>query len=228
MNLFVDRYQAGQALAANLGKYAGRDDALVLALPRGGVPVGFEVARTLDLPLDVFLVGKLGVPGNQELAMGAVAAQGLCVLNDEIVKKLRISKDDIFRAARAEYAKLVRREGVYRGDRRPVDVANQTAILVDDGLATGASMRAAIQALRQSHPARVVVAVPVAAAEACQEVSYEADETICAVTPEGFSSVGLWYQHFSPTNDEEVRGLLETAWRERGQKRLQAEPTRPS
>lgn len=211
MSLYADRHQAGQTLAFSLTKYAGRDDALVLGLPRGGVPVAYEVARRLDLPLDVFVVVKLSAPGNPELAMGAVAGKGLCVLNDDIVRGLSITKDEIFTAARHQHPELVQREHSYRGDRPPVDVRGKIAILVDDGLATGASMRAAIRALRQSEPAQLVVAVPVAPAETCSQVSQEADEVVCAAMPESFQSVSLWYEDFTPTPDEEVRALLEAA-----------------
>ncbi len=217
--IFANRHQAGQVLAASLARYAGRSDAVVLGLPRGGVPVAYEVARSLDLPLDVFLVLKLGAPGQPELALGAVAGKGLCVLNDEVVRALGVSKVEIYAAARHDFPELARRERAYRGERSPVEVARKTAILVDDGLATGASMRAAIQALRGSEPARIVAAVPVAPAKACSEVSEAADETVCAVTPEDFASVGMWYQDFSATSEAEVRGLLELAWHERTARR---------
>jgi putative phosphoribosyl transferase len=215
MNLFVDRHQAGKALAARLAKYRHDVDTIVLGLPRGGVPVAYEVARELDLPLDVFIVLKLGVPGQQELAMGALAAKGLCILNDEVVKNLGITKERIFEAARHEYPELVRREHAYRGDRAPVDVEKKTAILVDDGLATGASMLAAIRALRQGAPARIVAAVPVAAGDALEEVSQDADETVCEAAPENFDAVGMWYQDFSTVGDDEVQTLLAAAWRRR-------------
>jgi predicted phosphoribosyltransferase len=215
MSIFKDRRHAGRALAAALGnKYVGRTDVVVLALPRGGVPVAYEVARSLGAPLDVLVVRKLGVPGREELAMGAIVSGGLCVLNNDVVRSFGITKEDILEAARTEKQELERRARAYRGERPPADVLGKTVILIDDGLATGSTLRAAIQAVRQRDPARVVAAVPVAAPEACSEMSDEADDMICAVTPEPFYSVGLWYQDFSQTTDEEVRELLEAARRE--------------
>jgi predicted phosphoribosyltransferase len=205
---FRDRSEAGRLLAQKLLAYANRPDVLVLALPRGGVPVAYEVARALDAPLDVFLVRKLGVPGYEELAMGAVATGGVRVLNDQIVNTLRIPSYVIDAVAAWEQQELARRERVYRGERPPPDVHGRTVILVDDGLATGATMHAAITALRQQQPARIVVAVPTAAAETCDELRTQVDDVICAITPEPFYAVGLWYEDFSQTTDEEVRELL--------------------
>jgi predicted phosphoribosyltransferase len=207
--LFRDRRAAGRRLAAALGRYAGRPDVVVLALPRGGVPVAYEVARALGAPLDVFVVRKLGVPGQEELAMGALATPGVRVLNEPVVRGLGIPPHVIDAVARQEEAELARRERLYRGDRPPLDVRGHTVILVDDGLATGATMHAAVRALRQRQPARIVVAVPTAAAEACEALETEADDVVCAVTPEPFYSVGLWYDDFEQTTDDEVRALLD-------------------
>src|SRR5260370_22809682 len=206
--LFRDRHEAGRLLAAKLAKYADRADVIVVALPRGGVPVAYEVASALDTPMDVFVVRKLGVPGYEELAMGAVATGGVLVLNDQLVTRLGIPDHVIDVVATREQQELARRERLYRGGRSPPDVRGRTVILVDDGLATGATMHAAIQALRQQQPARIVVAVPTAAPETCEELRAEVDEVICAVTPEPFHSVGVWYRDFSQTTDEEVRELL--------------------
>ena len=205
---FRDRREAGQVLADRLTAYAGRPDVLVLALPRGGVPVAYEVARALGAPLDVFLVRKLGVPGQEELAMGAVATGGVRVLNEQVVGALGIPPSVIEAVAAWQQQELVRRERLYRGDRPPPDVRGRTVILVDDGLATGSTMRAALAALRRQQPARLVVAVPTAAPETCDELRAEADDVVCATTPEPFDSVGLWYEDFSQTTDEEVRELL--------------------
>ena len=205
---FRDRADAGRKLAARLMQYAGRQDVIVLALPRGGVPVGFEVAQALGAPLDVFLVRKLGVPGHEELAMGAVASGGLRVLNHGVITTLHVPDQVVDRVAAAELNELHRREQDYRGERLAPDVRGKTVILVDDGLATGSSMRAAAAALRQQTPLRLIVAVPVAAAETCDALAEEVDEIICAITPEPFFAVGLWYQDFSQTSDEEVRALL--------------------
>ena len=207
--LYRDRREAGRQLAAKLAAYAGRPDVIVLALPRGGVPVAYEVARALAAPLDIFLVRKLGLPGHEELAMGAVASGGIRVLNEEVVRALRIPEEVIDEVAAEELEELERRERLYRGDRPPPDVRGRTIILIDDGLATGSTMRAAIAALRQQHPARIVVAVPVGAPETCAEFQDEADEAICALTPEPFYAVGLWYGDFTQTTDKEVRDLLE-------------------
>jgi predicted phosphoribosyltransferase len=206
--LFRDRREAGRLLAEKLAPYANRPDVLVLALPRGGVPVAYEVARALGAPLDVFVVRKLGVPGYEELAMGAVATGGVRVLNDQIVDRLGIPDHLIDAVAAREQQELSRRELLYRGGRPPPNIRGRTVILVDDGLATGATMHAAIQALRQQQPARIVVAVPTASPETCEEMRAEVDDVICAITPEPFHAVGLWYQDFSQTTDEEVRDLL--------------------
>jgi predicted phosphoribosyltransferase len=213
--LFRDRRDAGRQLAAKLRDYAHRDDVLVLALPRGGVPVGYEVAQALHAPLDVFLVRKLGLPGRPELAIGAISSGGIRVLNNEAIVGLGIPDEVIDKVSAEEEIELGRREQEYRGNRPPPDVRGRTVILVDDGLATGSSMRAAIQALRKSQPARIVVAVPVGSPEVCAEFETEADDAVCAVTPEPFYAVGLWYGDFSQTTDEEVRELLERAAAER-------------
>jgi putative phosphoribosyl transferase len=206
---FRDRYDAGRVLATKLSAYAHRPDVLVLALPRGGVPVAFEVARALPAQMDVFLVRKLGVPGQEELAMGAIASGGGRVLNREVIEALGIPDRVIDAVAAHEEKELVRRERLYRDDRPPPDVQGRTVILIDDGLATGATMRAAAATLRQEGPARIVVAVPLAAASVCEEFAQEVDEIVCAVTPEPFYAVGLWYEDFSPTTDDEVRELLQ-------------------
>jgi predicted phosphoribosyltransferase len=205
---FRDRREAGRLLAARLSAYAGRPGVLVLALPRGGVPVAAEVARALEAPLDVFVVRKLGVPGHEEFALGAIATGGVRVLNDDVVRTLRIPAHVIDAVTAKEQEELARRERVYRGDRPPLDVRGRTVILVDDGLATGATMHAAIRALRQQQPARIVVAVPTASRETCDELRTEVDDVICATTPDPFYAVGLWYEDFSQTTDEEVRELL--------------------
>src|SRR3981189_1299213 len=202
--LFSDRRDAGRVLAEKLAAYANRPDVLVLALPRGGVPVAYEVARALGAPLDDFVVRKLGVPGYEELAMGAIATGGVRVLNDRLVERLDIPDHVIDGVAEREQRELTRRERLYRGGRPPLDVRGRTVILVDDGLATGATMHAAIAALRQLQPARIVVAVPTASPEICEEMKAEADDVICATTPEPFHAVGRWHQDFSQTTDEEV------------------------
>jgi putative phosphoribosyl transferase len=212
---FRDRREAGRLLALQLGAYAKRPDVIVLALPRGGVPVGYEVARALQAPLDVFLVRKLGVPGHEEYAMGAIASGGVRVLNDEIVLALGIPPRAIEQAAAREQQELERRERAYRGARPPPEVRGRTVIVVDDGLATGASMQAAIAALRRLAPARIVVAVPAAAPDTCEQMRALADDVVCAITPEPFQAVGLWYQDFSQTSDAEVRALLAQAWKSR-------------
>src|SRR5439155_12419678 len=208
---FRDRAEAGRLLAELLRDYAGRDDVVVLALPRGGVPVGYEVARALGAPLDVFVVRKLGLPGHPELAMGALASGGLVVLNQGVTKALGIDEASVRRVIEAELEELQRREALFRGTSEPPDVAGKTVILVDDGLATGSTMRAAAQAVRQLDPKRIVVAVPVAAEETCDEFRDIVDEIVCGVTPRPFHAVGLWYDDLSPTSDEEVRELLADA-----------------
>jgi predicted phosphoribosyltransferase len=205
-------------LASALDRYLGRRDIVVLALPRGGVPVAYEVARHLGAPLDVLVVRKLGVPGNEELAMGALATGGLCVLNEEVVRNFGVTKEDIFEVTRAENHELGRRDRAYRGGRAPVDVSRKTVILIDDGVATGSTLRAAIRALRQRNPTQIVAAVPVGAPETCSQMADEADDMICAATPEPFRAVGLWYENFSQTSDDEVRELLDVRWREREQR----------
>src|SRR6266480_142737 len=209
--IYRDRPEAGKHLAAQLAHYANRDDLVVLALPRGGVPVAYEVAKALSAPLDIFLVRKLGVPGYEELAMGAIATGGVRVLNDDVVEYLLIPAGVIDSVAADELRELERRERAYRGNRPEPAVRGKTVILVDDGLATGSTMRAAAAALRQQNPARIVVAVPVSAPQTCNEYRMGVDEIICAKTPEPFHGVGLWYEDFSQTTDEEVRELLKKA-----------------
>lgn len=210
---FQDRSEAGKHLALKLSKYASDPNVIVMALPRGGVPVAYEVARALQVPLDVFLVRKMGVPGNAELALGAIASGGVRVLNDEVVSYLHISKDTIDEVARNEQVELERRERLYRGNRPPLDLRGQTVILVDDGLATGATMRAAVAALRQQHPAHIIVAVPVAARTTCEAFEAMADDIVCMCDRiyEPFYAVGLWYEDFRQTTDAEVREFLERA-----------------
>lgn len=207
--IFKDRTEAGQFLAEKLIKYANRPDVIVLALPRGGVPVAYEVASRLKAPLDVFVVRKLGVPGHEELAMGAIASGGVRVLNPDVLSYIRIHEAIIDQVTECELSELQRREQLYRGTRRPLDLKGRTVIVVDDGLATGSTMRAAVKALRQKHPKKIVVAVPVGARETCDSFQNEVDTmAVCAITPEPFHSVGLWYRDFSQTTDEEVRDLL--------------------
>jgi predicted phosphoribosyltransferase len=209
--IFRNRRHAGRQLAQRLERYAGREDVLVLALPRGGVPVAYEVARALDAPLGLFLVRKLGVPGHEELAMGAIAGGGVRVLNREVIRSLDITPEEVEAVAREEERELERRQRAYRGDAPAPDVRDRTVILVDDGLATGSTMRAAVAALRRLGPARTVVAVPVGAPSTCAALAEEADEVVCAAQPEPFYSVGLWYGDFTQTTDDEVRQLLERA-----------------
>jgi putative phosphoribosyl transferase len=204
-----NRAEAGRALASRLTGYAHRPDVIVLALPRGGVPVAFQVAEALDAPLDVFLVRKLGTPGQEELAMGAIASGGVRVLNPWVVDYLGIPDHVIERITAEEQKELARRERAYRDDRPPIEVRDRTIILVDDGLATGSTMQAAVAALKQRHPGRIVVAVPVAPAAACRELGEEVDEVVCALSPAQFDGVGRWYEDFSQTSDDEVRALLE-------------------
>ncbi|HWC25470.1 MAG TPA: phosphoribosyltransferase [Solirubrobacteraceae bacterium] len=215
MALFADRRDAGRQLAAELTAYRGGDDVLVLGLPRGGVPVAFEVALALQAPLDVFVVRKLGAPGHEELAMGAIASGGTRVLNRRVVEAYGVSEEDMQTVADREAVELARREQAYRGGRPPPSVEGRTVILVDDGLATGASMRAAIVALREQGAERVVAAVPVSSVETCAEFEGLVDEMVCARTPQPFVAVGLWYDDFSATTDEEVRRLLREASDER-------------
>ena len=211
MALFRDRRDAGRKLAQKLTAYAGRTDIIVLALPRGGVPVAYEVALALHAPMDIFIVRKLGLPGHEELAVGAIASGSARVLNEEIIGYLNISEAVIDAIAQRELQELERRERAYRGDRPPLHVEGRTIILIDDGLATGASMRAAIAGLRAQNPAHIVVAVPTAAPETCEALEPEVDQMICATTPEPFYGVSRWYEDFSQTTDEEVKMLLEEA-----------------
>jgi putative phosphoribosyl transferase len=205
---YDDRRHAGAVLAARLERFKGRTDVVVLALPRGGVPVAHEVARALAAPLDVFLVRKLGLPAHRELAMGAIASGGVRVLNEDVVAAYRLSEETINAVARAEQAELERRERTYRDGRGAVELRDRIVLLIDDGLATGASMKAAVEAVRAHDPARIVVAVPVGSPETCREFADVADEIVCARAPEYFAAVGRWYRNFSQTSDEEVRELL--------------------
>ena len=209
--LFLDREDAGRRLAQRLREFAGRRNVMVLALPRGGVPVGFAVAEALGVPLDVFLVRKLGVPGQEELAMGAVASGGVRYINSEVVRELGILPEEIDRVATAEQEELDRRDRLYRDGRPTPNARGKTVILVDDGLATGSTMRAAAKALRQEQPAEIVVAVPVAASVTCDLLRSEVEHVVCAATPQPFFAVGQWYADFSQTTDEEVRELLRRA-----------------
>ena len=206
---FKDRTEAGRFLAQKLAKYANDLNVVVLALPRGGVPVACEVAQALKAPLDIFVVRKLGVPGHDELAMGAIATGGIRILNPRVVDYLDISNDVIDLVAAREERELQRRERLYRGTRPAVDVSGRTVIMVDDGMATGSTMRAAVRALRQQQPEKIIVAVPVGARETCESFAKEVDTMcVCAITPEPFDGVGLWYRDFEQTSDEEVRQLL--------------------
>jgi putative phosphoribosyl transferase len=209
--LFRDRADAGRLLATRLSAYANRQDVLVLGLPRGGVPAAYEAAQALHTPLDVFVVRKLGVPGQEELAMGAVATGGVVLLNPEVVRYLEIGDTELRAVIESEQREVDRRNRLYRGDRPPPALKGRTVILVDDGLATGASMRAACEAVRHLGPARLVVAVPVAPAEACAELRAVADEVVCALTPEPFYGVGMWYEDFTQTSDAQVRDLMARA-----------------
>jgi predicted phosphoribosyltransferase len=208
---FLDRASAGQFLAGKLTSYTSRPDVIVLALPRGGVPVASEVAQALHAPLDVFLVRKLGLPGHEELAMGAIASGGTRVINEEVVGTLHVSDEVIDTVAVEEQRELCRREAEYRDGRPPPKVYGRTIILVDDGLATGSTMKAAVVALRQLEPARIVVAVPVGSPDTCAELERVADEVVCAQMPQPFYAVGIWYKDFTQTSDDEVRELLARA-----------------
>jgi putative phosphoribosyl transferase len=207
--IFRDRKEAGQVLAERLKPLIENQSAIVLALPRGGVPVGFQIAREIHTDLDVFIVRKIGVPGHEELALGAVATGGVRVLNHAIIRELRIQAAEIDRATERERLEIERRERLYREGRPPLNPAGRTVALVDDGLATGATMLAAVRALRALNPARLIVAVPVASSQTCEEFRAHVDEVICAATPEPFFAVGVWYQNFEQTSDDEVRELLE-------------------
>ncbi len=205
---FTYRAEAGELLAARLSALANRDDVIVLGLPRGGVPVGYEVAKALGVALDVFVVRKLGVPGHEELAMGAIASGDVRLVNHDVVGALGIPESVIDRVAERELIELERREQLYRGSRPLTPLANKTVILVDDGLATGSTMRAAVTAVRHQQPAQIIVAVPVGAPSTCSELSKDADQVVCLRSPEPFVAVGLWYRDFTPTSDAEVRALL--------------------
>lgn len=218
--IYRDRSDAGKKLANKLSHFKDRDDVIVLALPRGGVPVAYEVAQALHAPLDIFLVRKLGVPGHEELAMGAIATGGVRVLNEDVVDYLKIPRSVIDAVAAKEMRELKRRELKYRGNRPEPDVTEKTVILVDDGLATGSTIRAAAEAMRQQAPARIVVAVPVSAPQTCDEYRIGVDEIICLATPEPFLGVGQWYLDFSQTTDEEVHDLLERARGEQAEKHM--------
>lgn len=213
--LFRDRRDAGRRLARSLRAYGGREDVIVLALPRGGVPVGYEVARAIDAPLDVFLVRKLGTPGQLELAMGAIASGGVVFVNADVMQTLGLPASAIDAAVRREQVELERRETAYRGDRPRPSLEGRAVILIDDGLATGSSMRAAARAVAAQKPARVVVAVPVAAPSTCADLGREVDEIVCAYTPVDFAAVGHWYDDFTQTEDAEVQQLLQQAAEER-------------
>jgi putative phosphoribosyl transferase len=205
---FTDRRDAGRRLATDLADYAGRDDVVVLGLPRGGVPVAYEVARSLGARLDVFVVRKLGVPGHEELAMGAIASGGVRVLNEDVVATAGIQPAEIEFVAGRELERLAAQERDFRGERPPANVGGRTAIAVDDGLATGATMRAAVIALRERGAARIVAAVPTAPGATCQALRRLADDVVCVSTPDPFLAVGLWYADFAPVSDREVRELL--------------------
>jgi putative phosphoribosyl transferase len=219
--IFANRTEAGQELALRLRKYANRDDVIVLGAPRGGVPVAFEVATELKAPLDVFVLRKLGVPGREEFAFGAIASGGVRILDRRSIEGLGITGLDIERVTRAEKQELERREQAYRGGRSPLDLSGLTVIFVDDGIATGSTMRAAIRALRQMKPARIVIAVPVAPPSTCRQLQFEADEFVCLEMPEPFYGVGQFYDDFTQVSDEEVKQLLENASRQRRDPRYQ-------
>jgi len=211
MERFKDRRDAGRVLARKLSAYAGQTDVIVLALPRGGVPVAYEVALALNAPLDIFLVRKLGLPGREELAIGAIASGGVRVLNQDIIRVLNVPEEVINIVAKHELQELGRREHRYRGDRPAPEIRDRKVILIDDGLATGASMRAAVVGVRAQHPSRIVIAVPAAAPETCDAFQFEVEEMVCGMTPEPFYGVSRWYEDFSQTTDEEVRMFLEEA-----------------
>jgi putative phosphoribosyl transferase len=206
---FSNRIQAGQMLAKHLQAYSNNKDVLVLALPRGGVPVGFEIAKQLNATLDVCIVRKLGVPGHKELAMGAIASENTIVFNQDIIDTLGIDREKITEVVNQELRELRRRNQIYRGDKPAIDVKNKTVILVDDGIATGATMRAALTIIHQQQPAKIIIAVPVAALSTCEQLRLQVDEVICLQRPEIMSAIGLWYEDFSQTTDNEVRALLE-------------------
>jgi len=211
MSLFNDRADAGKKLAKKLSEYANRSDVIILALPRGGVPVAFEVAKELNVKMDVFIVRKLGVPGNEELAMGAIASDNIRVLNEDVIRSFQIPQSVIDEVVVNELRELERRERLYRGNRPKPDISGSTVILIDDGLATGATMRAAAAAVKTKNPAKIVIAVPTAASDTCSPFENEVDKTICVATPEPFYGVGAWYEDFSQTTDKEVCELLNKA-----------------
>ena len=211
--IFRDRQEAGRLLAHRLATLKNRPDLIVMGLPRGGVPVAHEVAKALNAPLDVFIVRKLGVPGHEELAMGAVASGGVRILNDEVIRHLNITKEAIDAATLRELGELERRERLYRDNRPMPEIQGKTVIVVDDGLATGSTMKVALAALRRKHPARLIVAVPIAPPETCESLRNDADEIVCAATPESFVAVGAWYRQFDQITDEEVRSLMEATTR---------------
>jgi putative phosphoribosyl transferase len=211
MERFRDRRDAGRVLARKLSAYTGQTDVIVLALPRGGVPVAYEVALALHAPLDIFLVRKLGLPGREELAIGAIASGGIRVLNNDIIRALNVPEEVINIVARNESQELQRRERNYRGESSAPEVRDRKVILIDDGLATGASMRAAVVGVRAQHPERIIIAVPAAAPELCDAFQFEVDEMVCAMTPEPFYGLSRWYEDFSQTTDEEVRMFLKEA-----------------
>jgi predicted phosphoribosyltransferase len=206
---YRNRKEAGAYLAEHLAAYRDRDDVIVLALPRGGVPVAYEVARALPAPLDVFIVRKIGLPGAEEFAVGAIASGGVRLLDEDLIERYGVSRAAVDAVIADEERELERRERQYRGDRELPDLTGKTVILVDDGLATGSTMRAAVAALRREGAARIVVAVPVASPETCQLLEHEVDDIVCAVTPQPFYAVGLWYADFAQTSDREVHELLD-------------------
>jgi len=214
MMVFADRVQAGRMLAERLKAYANRKDVTVLGIPRGGVPVAFEIAEALGVPLDIFVARKLGVPSQEELAFGAIASGGVRVLDPEIIEALGISDAEIEEVAARERKELDRREHLYRGGRAPLDIRGRTAILVDDGIATGSSLRAAISALRELRPARLVVAAPVAPLATCGRLRPEVDDLVCVETPRSFRAIGEFYEDFGQVADQEVTGLLQRNWQE--------------
>lgn len=218
MDKYLDRQHAGKILATHLKKYAGKEDAIVLALPRGGVPVAYEIASSLSIPLDVFIVRKLGVPGHEELAMGALASGGVVLLNEELINYLKISKPSIDQVIESEKNELSRREQLYHVNEEAPVLKDKTILLVDDGIATGSTMQAAILALRQQKPAQIIVAVPVAAQDTYKDISKLVDKIVCPLTPVNFYAVGLWYKNFSQTSDSEVCELLKKAYQERNTK----------
>lgn len=222
--MFLDRADGGQKLAKQLSQYANRDDVVVLGIPRGGVPVAFEVARALKAPLDILLVRKLGTPGQQELAMGAIASGGVRILNQEVIRELGISEEQLEAATAAQQAELERRERLFRGTRPSISVQGKIALLIDDGIATGSSMFAAIDALRTLQPAKIVVATPVAPANMPRRMKGRADEFVCAQTPEWFFAIGEFYQNFPQTEDSEVRDLLSRADEARAKEKQQRAP----